>query len=215
MHAHKLIYCWFSCCWWSLTCNLSLFYFFSSSLPLYYCHFLSPLGLSNCQNPHWFPQNSTETCSVWIPMSVCLCRPNLVSYYMMVTGRLQYNESIRVLQHFLHWFTHKIALHVLGIHYWFQTDSKIQHLMFMASKFLDFIHVTYGGRNLREAPFLLLSCHLTLKYKLMTNAMDSRADNLWWNWESASIFSSLLVNEMVQSFTLVKVSQEPSHQLEK
>lgn len=50
--------------------------------------------------------------------------------------------------------------------------------MFMASKFLDFIHMTYGGRNLREASFLLLSCHLTLKYKLMTNAMDSRADNL-------------------------------------
>lgn len=27
-------------------------FFFSSSLPLYYCHFLTPLRLSNCQNPH-------------------------------------------------------------------------------------------------------------------------------------------------------------------
>lgn len=59
-------------------------FFLSSSLPLYYCHFLSPLRLSNCQNPHWFPLNSTETCSVWIRMSVCLYRPNLVSHVSMI-----------------------------------------------------------------------------------------------------------------------------------
>lgn len=158
---------------------------------------------------------------VRVGASACLRRPNLISYARKVSGTCSMTRVLSLWGTSYPDSSQKILLCVSVtpsfMRYWFQTDAKARHLisLFKASKFLGFRRTAPRWPRFDENLIFALTRHLTLKYKPATSALDSEPDNLWWNWVSESIFCSLSIDEMVQSFTSTKLSQEPSHQSEK